>query len=662
MEQSKRNHFLRAVLAITLLLSAAAMLNLSMRAYQAEMPFQSQRLIAVIIVVGLLLTFELLLFIGTFTRWNAPIWRGIDTGFHYLQRFRRGNIAIYLFILAVFCFLTLGPLDNYFGGRYIRLLLFWLVVLAGSVLLAASGLKRHWIELCAASLLFSSLGYRIAVFLPEISTHPFSLGWSEASRYYYASLYFSRQIYETVVTPTVLHPSRYLMQAVPFLIPGSPIWLHRLWQVILWVGVTWWTAYLLARHLAIRDPLRRWMFITWAFLFLLIGPVYYHLQIAVIIVLLGYDRKRFLQTTLAVVLASMWAGISRVNWFPVPGMLAAALYFLDEPMEGRSVWRYLAKPVAWPVLGGISAFASQALYARASGNPTEQFTSSFSSDLLWYRLLPNPTYPTGVIPAALLVSLPLFLIILSKLSGRWRSFHPIRLLSLAGILLILLIGGLVVSTKIGGGSNLHNLDAYLTLLLVITPVFFFDRANPDRISTAISPGREVHWSILALAILLPAYFAIISSSSAEPPSKNRIAKALAAIETASDAAKGEKGEVLFLTERQLLTFHNLANIPLVADYEKVFLMEMAMAENLEYLGKFHQDLRDQKFSLIVSEPLAIRYKGKAKSFGEENDAWVKNVSEAVLCYYEPFRTFRELRIQLLKPRSEPGDCPQFQGE
>ena len=208
MEQSKRNLLLRAVLVFTLLLSAAAMLNLSMRAYQAEMPFQSQRLIAVILFVGLLLVFELLLVIGTFTRLNASIWRGIDAGFHYLQRFRRGNIAIYLFILAVFCFLTLGPLNNYFGGRYIRLLLFWLVVLADSILLAASGLKRHWIELCAASLLFSSLGYRIAVFLPEISTHPFSLGWSEASRYYYASLYFSRRIYETVVAPTVLHPSR----------------------------------------------------------------------------------------------------------------------------------------------------------------------------------------------------------------------------------------------------------------------------------------------------------------------------------------------------------------------------------------------------------------------------------------------------------------------
>jgi len=84
-----------------------------------------------------------------------------------------------------------------------------------------------------------------------------------------------------------------------------------------------------------------------------------------------------------------------------------------------------------------------------------------------------------------------------------------------------------------------------------------------------------------------------------------------------------------------------------------------LAGNPEYLGKFHDDLKNQRFSLIISEPLNTRLKGRAKSFGEENDAWVKNVSEPVLCYYEPFRTFRELRVQLLKPRSNPGACPDL---
>ncbi len=134
-----------------------------------------------------------------------------------------------------------------------RLLLYWLLILAGSGLLAAAGLKRSWLELSAAVMVGAALVYRLALYLPELGTHPFSLGWSEASRFYYASLYFSRQIYGIQVPPTVLHPSRYLMQSVPFLIPNSPIWLHRIWQVLLWVGATTLSTWLLARRLAIGD-------------------------------------------------------------------------------------------------------------------------------------------------------------------------------------------------------------------------------------------------------------------------------------------------------------------------------------------------------------------------------------------------------------------------
>jgi len=164
--------------------------------------------------------------------------------------------------------------------------------------------------------------------------------------------------------------------------------------------------------------------------------------------------------------------------------------------------------------------------------------------------------------------------------------------------------------------------------------------------------------VILYALALPALLTVTSGSPYPPPDRERVDRALLAIELAAKNAREDtKKDVLFLSERQLLTFHNLTDIPLVGDYEKVFLMEMAMAENPEYLGKFHADLKNQRFSLIVSEPLNTKLKGRAKGFGEENDAWVKNVSKPILCYYEPFRTFRELRLQLLKPRSQPGTCP-----
>ena len=73
---------------------------------------------------------------------------------------------------------------------------------------------------------------------------------------------------------TVLHPSRYMLQAAPFLIPDSPLWLHRLWQILLWLGMTFASSALLTLRLAINDALKSWVFLAWSFLFLLIRPVY----------------------------------------------------------------------------------------------------------------------------------------------------------------------------------------------------------------------------------------------------------------------------------------------------------------------------------------------------------------------------------------------------
>jgi len=658
MSPDKRINFLRGVLVVTVLLTFAVVLQGMLRLYRTDEVLVSRRWAALIILVTLSLFAELVLLSASWTRARDSELRFLDSLLYRLRRLRWGNTVLLIALLLLFCYLTLGPLSRYFGGLYMRLLLYWLLILAGSVLLSAAGLKRSWFELSAGVMISVALVYRLALYLPELGMHPFSLGWSEASRFYYASLYFSRQIYDIQVPPTVLHPSRYIMQAVPFLIPNSPIWLHRLWQVFLWVGVTALSAWLLARRLAIGDRFHRRLFIAWVILFLLIGPVYYHLQVAVIIVLATFNRRRFWLSTLGVVLASAWAGISRINWFPVPGMLAITLFLLEETMDGKRLWRYLLKPAVWAVLGIVAAFVSQSLYALASGNPVEQFATSFTSDLLWYRLLPNPTYPIGVLPAVLLVSAPFWLVILSRLHGRWSAYHPIRLIGLTAMLFVLLLGGLVVSTKIGGGSNLHNIDAYLTLLLVISAYFFFNKAIPDQSPAEALRVRPVHWSVILYALALPALLTVTSGSPYPPPDRERVDRALLAIELAAKNAREDtKKDVLFLSERQLLTFHNLTDIPLVGDYEKVFLMEMAMAENPEYLGKFHADLKNQRFSLIVSEPLNTKLKGRAKGFGEENDAWVKNVSKPILCYYEPFRTFRELRLQLLKPRSQPGTCP-----
>jgi hypothetical protein len=118
----------------------------------------------------------------------------------------------------------------------------------------------------------------------------------------------------------------------------------------------------------------------------------------------------------------------------------------------------------------------------------------------------------------------------------------------------------------------------------------------------------------------------------------------------------QQGEVLFLSNRHLLTFGEIEGVRLAPEYERVFLMEMAMAGEQEQLEAFHNDLKNQRFALIISEPLYDQQKDESAIFGEENNAWVSQVSQVVLCYYEEVKLARYVHLQLLVPRSSVQDC------
>ena len=568
----------------------------------------------------------------------------------------RGTLFfLWLLSLALLPWLVMGPFGHHLVPLWRRAVVFGPIALGGAVVLKAVWPNQSWFKVLLIASLSYGVAYQVATYIPGISTYPLSLGWSEASRYYYASLYFSKQIYGIAVPPTVLHPSRYLMQAAPFLIPNLPIWFHRLWQVLLWLGFALGTAILLARRLTIPDRMQRWLFVAWAFLFIFQGPVYYHLLVMVMIVLAGFNRQRFWQSMIAVGLASIWAGISRINWFPVPAMLATALYFLEQNTEKKPLWQYLLPPILWVGLGTSLAFLSQSAYIAWSGNPSGQFGSSLTSDLLWYRLFPNVTYRMGILPSIFVASLPLGLLILFRLVGRWRRYHPIRILGLVGILLALFAVGIVVSVKIGGGSNLHNLDAYLIALLIMGSTIYYGKFVEDDPEPERQP--QPAWGLVSLAVIVPVLFTLSLGGPVSSPNWAKAREAIREVQGTVDTAVQGGGKVLFITERQLLTFHTLEGVPLELDYEKVFLMEMGMSNNSPYLTTLYDYLRNQRFALIISEPMAIQYQGRTHQFGEENDAWVKRVAEPVLCYYQPQTTFHEVAVQILVPRQGGSSCP-----
>lgn len=625
-------HF-RYVLIITLVLTVGALYQTAEQAVKLGVLLTSWKWISLLGVGAISVVIESLLLIATWTSSAGILLHHLDLVQNFLQRGRRLNLLVFGLTLGVSPLLVMGSYGFYIGGYLQRLFYFWCLGLVGTALLHTAYPRKTWSEILSISFLLHAAIYRIALFLPSISSFPFSLGYSEGSRYYFASMFFAERIYGVSdLGLPVLHPTRYILQSIPFFIPGLPLLTHRLWQVLLWIGMTIAAAVVLLRRVSIQDKFSYLLWLAWAFLFMFQGPVYYHLQVMVVIILWAVDSRKFLKTMIVVILASAWAGISRINWMPVPGLLAATLYFLERPKQERTLWRYLLNPFLWVVVGSIVAIGSHVAYINLSGSQTELFASSLNSPLLWYRLFPNATNKTGVLPAIMLASTSLFAIIVTKVFPRQQRWYGIRIFCLGSILAVLFIGGLVVSTKIGGGDDLHNLDAFLIHLVVIGTYLLFDRFVQDR------PGVEKlfkpSWQLMSLVIAMPILFAISQGGPVSLTDYKKADEAISELQEIVAEAEAQGGEVLFVSERHLLAFDLIEGVKLIPEFEKTFLMEMAMSGNRQYLDDFKTDMEARRFALIIITPQRIIYKGRGYTFGEEDDAWVRNVRTPLLEYYQ----------------------------
>ena len=230
---------------------------------------------------------------------------------------------------------------------------------------------------------------------------------------------------------------------------------------------------------------------------------------------------------------------------------------------------------------------------------------------------------------------------------------------MAGVLILLGAGGLVVSLKIGGGSNLHNLDAYVVLLLLVSFSLVLRSEESEALTRSyesLPPFRQ-----LALLVAVPVIFMVGAASPWIRRDLAAAADSLGVIREAAQEVSGRGDRVLFISQRQLLTFGMIADVPLEPEYETVFLMEMAMAGNRPYLDRFHEQLRDRAFGLIVVDRLSTTIQGKGHNFGEENDAWVREVSLPILCWYEPMVSLKDPRVELLVPRAVGTGCDEGSG-
>jgi hypothetical protein len=267
---------------------------------------------------------------------------------------------------------------------------------------------------------------------------------------------------------------------------------------------------------------------------------------------------------------------------------------------------------------------------------------------LWFRWLPNPTFPPGILLALLLATGPaILLLFIAYRRNHWR-LNKIQIVVTSSVCLTLLAVGLVASAKIGGGGDLHNLDLFLLAILFAASVGW------PHIQKLKEDWKEQPRLLLATYLLLAApvfylcFFVPAGPLKLPPPAE--IESALETIQE-SVAQAQTKGEILFMDQRQLLTFGYVENVPLVDDYEKKRVMDEALSANASYFRDFYSDLENHRFSLIVSEILFIRTGNLENPFPEENDAWVYWVAEPMLDYYMPLITLRSVGVQLLVPRS-----------
>lgn len=558
----------------------------------------------------------------------------------------------------------------------IRLFLFWMLSLAGmgAFVLAQSrqnsGSRPLWPTALIITILLQACIQRVALYLPDISAYPFAMGWSETSRFYYPALFMSRTIFGQSLSWPILHPSLHLLLTPPYLF-AAPLWFHRFWQVAMRFLLVGLIVPALIQRLKISTPhpqknlldssgTLRWLTGLWMFLILFTLPLYLHLAVPVFIVLWGVSTRDNMarRSWFWLMLASIWAGLSRLNWYPMPGMLAAALYFLEIPIQKKS-WGYLIKPVLWFVVSTAVAFGSMQIYIAISGisNPGNFFTS-LSSTKLWERLLPNASYSLGVLPGIIIFSAPFWLLLFAA-RRHFRAVERLRAVFLLGELLILFMGGLIVSMKIGGGADIHNMDAYAVLLLVISAYLFWGKRKRENSNQAAHPANSplFQWGIIALLVMVPAWFSVLGWSSIWQYDTSKSQDTLKALQQQVDQVNSQGSEILFITQRHLISMQMLKGVTLIPEYEREELMEMAMAQNDAYLQVFRADIEKHRFAAIVVDPLRFNFVGEQDAMGAENNAWTRYVVKKILCNYKQAAIFPADRIAIYVPQVGEQTCP-----
>ncbi len=498
----------------------------------------------------------------------------------------------------------------------------------------------------AFSLLLGASVFAVAQRLILVTNYPFKLYWSEGNRLWDYSLYFVRDQYMVdgeFTFPTYLTPGRHGLWGLPFLIPGVTIATLRLWDVVLWTVPYLLLGWLLfsPKHANLSRPLR-FGFTLWALVYLTLGGIFAPLVISAILLAWLVNPSRPLRVALLAAAAGFYAGISRWTWFAAPAVWAGLWVLLDMDTEADRKRRFI-RSLGVGLAGLAGGILAQAVMSAAFPRPDAIFSTAFSQPLLWYRLLPNTLNQQGILRSLIIAVGPLVgLLIWGGMRGRvrwgWLEWTALGL-SLTGFLGL----GLAASVKMGGGNNLHNLDMFMvTLLFALAWVAFRWLRQEGRSWSSLPGGVQ---ALLVLAVLIPSFNVMRSGQPTRIPDDDAVKESLEIIQ--AEAALADN--VLFIDQRQLLTFGKVNGGPLILDYELKHMMNQAMSSNQEYFDQFEADLAAQRFDLIVSDALPQFLRGSNYQFGEESDVWFEFVAGPLNDHYVPYRRL-PTGVWLLAPK------------
>ena len=514
-------------------------------------------------------------------------------------------------------------------------------------LIVSRGAQRSLSRIALAVLVSASV-FAVARRLVLLTDYPFKLFWSEGNRLWDYSLYFALNRYKFAgdfALPSYMAPGRHGLWGLPYLIPEVGIVAVRLWDHLLWLIPYFLLGWLFFSQKRVSAPIViRIGLSLGSLLYLAQGGIFAPLILSVALLAWAFDTSRLWGVALITAVASFYAGSSRWTWSLAPAMYASLWMLLVDTRQRKSEERLKAAVIVG-VIGLLAGLGWQAFMALAFPRPELVFSTALSQPLLWYRLLPNATNSQGILVELLLAAGPL-LVLLVWLASRSRAgWGWLERGALSLGLIATLAVGLTASVKIGGGNNIHNLDMFLLLLYLAV--------GWSGMNWALDGEREWRklpvWiqGVAVLALIFPA-FAMVRTGG--PQFLLSRAKIQTAIDVVQEDVAGASGEVLFIDQRQLLTFGQISGVEVVGEYELKDMMNQAMRGNDAYFESFSDDLKRLRFALIVSDPLPSFVKGSDYEFGEENDAWLRYVADPLQRYYEPVHRLGQVGLWIMAPK------------